>query len=87
MTIKYVPQGTKLFYSPLWWHKKGLQQTASGYGSILTTPWKALYNGRRYRVYATCFSNVAIHWIESKGQRLHVAGYLLVDLDTIDQTN
>ena len=76
--IQYLPEGTKAFYSPLWWHKRGLSETLSGYGSRLTTPWQVVYNGRRYRVYATCWSNTATHWIQSKGQKLYVAGRLLM---------
>lgn len=56
--------------SPLWWHRGGLQQTATGYGSKLTTPYKIPYNGRLYRIYAICYSNVASHYITVMGQKL-----------------
>ena len=55
---------------PLWWHDKGLSQTASGYGRKLTTRYKIVYQGRPYRIYATCCSNVASHYIVVKGQKL-----------------
>ena len=58
--------------SPLWWHKEGLRQTATGYGSKLTTRYKVPYNGRLYRVYAICHSNVASHYIIVKGQQLFI---------------
>ena len=45
-------------YTPLWWHTKGLQQTASGYGAKLVTPYKVLYDGKLRRVYRMCFSNI-----------------------------
>jgi hypothetical protein len=60
---------------PLWWHLQGLQQTASGYGQRLTTRYKVRHNGRLYRVYATCFSNAASHWIIAGGVKLHIADY------------
>lgn len=30
--------------SPLWYHKRGLMQTASGYGKKLVTEYKIKYN-------------------------------------------
>ena len=55
---------------PLWWHKAGLSQTATGYGRKLTTRYKIPYRGRLYRIYACCFSNVASHFIMVRGQSL-----------------
>jgi len=46
-----------LVNSPLWWHKRGLSQTASGYGMKLTTKWKINVDGKLYRVYCACYSN------------------------------
>ncbi len=60
---------------PLGWHLQGLQQTASGYGRRLTTRYKVRHEGRLYRVYATCISNVASNWIMVNGVKLHIAGY------------
>ena len=54
---------------PLWWHDQGLQQTATGYGKKLTTPYKAFFLNRWYRVYATCCGNVASHWIVARGEK------------------
>ena len=56
---------------PLDWQKRGLQETASGYGMKLTTRHKVPFNGRLYRVYATCISNVASYWILSKGKKIY----------------
>lgn len=43
--------------APLWWQSKNLQQTASGYGRRLTTPYKVEVNGKWRRVYCCCYSN------------------------------
>lgn len=58
--------------SPLWWHKAGLQQTATGYGRKLTTRYKVQFEGKLYRVYATCYSNVASHWFTVKGEKIFI---------------
>ena len=63
---------TDLVDSPLWWQLKGLQQTASGYGKKLTTHWKISFNGKLYRVYATCFGNVASCWFTVKRRHIFV---------------
>jgi len=69
MGLDYVPDGAEKVYSPLWYHLAGRSQTATGYGSKLTTPWKVWFNGRYYRVYRTQWSNLGTHWIESRGTR------------------
>ena len=55
---------------PLEWQKRGLQQTASGYGSKLTTSRKYKYNGKYYRVYACCYSNNGTAYIIVKGKEI-----------------
>ena len=65
-------ESVDLIESPLVWQKLGLQQTASGYGAKLTTQYKAPFNGKQYRVYATCFSNAATLWFKAKGKRYTV---------------
>lgn len=55
-------------HDPLWWQEQGLQETATGYGSKLTSPYKVFFLGRWYRVYYTCHSNVASHWIKAQGE-------------------
>ncbi len=57
---------------PLWWHKKGLQQTTSGYGRKLTTVHKIRYHGRFYRVYAICYSNVSSLYIIVNKEKLYI---------------
>jgi hypothetical protein len=69
--LKYLDvEREDLVEAPLWFHKRGLMQTASGYGRKLTTEWKAPYNGKLYRVYCTIFSNSGSLWIQSKGEKL-----------------
>ncbi len=74
MTINYIGNSEDLetIEAPLWWHTKGLMQTATGYGRKLTQSYKVKYNGRFYRVYATCFSNVASLYIIVKGENLYI---------------
>lgn len=56
--------------SPLWFHLKGLMQTATGYGSKLTTQYKVKYNNRLYRVYCHCYSNCGSLYIIVKDNRV-----------------
>lgn len=53
----------ELIDAPLWWHKRGLSQTASGYGSKLTTRYKFKWGKKLYRVYACCWSNTSTLYI------------------------
>lgn len=69
--ITYINNGY-LEWHPMWWHKKGLQETASGYGSKLNTGYKTKYNGRLYRVYCCIWSNIGSLYIISKGKRLYI---------------
>jgi len=55
-----------LIISQLDWQKRGLQQTASGYGSKLTTQYYINFEGFNYRVYCRCFSNVGTCYIKTK---------------------
>lgn len=43
--------------SPLGFHKRGLSQTASGYGRKLTTPTMIKYKDRWRRIYCCIYSN------------------------------
>ena len=61
---------TKLDELP--WQKQGLQQTASGYGSKLVTPYKIRYAGRWRRVYAVCWSNSGTAYITVNGENIFV---------------
>ena len=74
MSIKYAENifEKELIGCPLDFHTKGLQQTASGYGNKLTTPYKVHYEGRLRRVYATCHSNVSSLYIVVRGEKLYL---------------
>lgn len=54
------------------WMRLGLVETATGYGRRLNTGRKIDYNGRHYRLYATCFSNNASIWFKVKGRIIYV---------------
>ncbi len=58
------------FEKPLWFHKRGLMQTATGYGSKLSTPYMVRHNNRNKRVYCSCFSNCGTLYIMSMGKKL-----------------
>ena len=61
---------------PLWWHKAGLSQTASGYGSKLTSSKVVLLkDGRVRRVYITCWSNSGSAWITLGKQTLWLSDF------------
>lgn len=59
-----------LIYAPLDWQVRGLQQTASGYGYKLTSPYKIRFEGKDYRVYVTCYSNVGSGWFRVRGRKV-----------------
>jgi hypothetical protein len=61
-----------LFDCPLWYHTRGLSQTASGYGRKLTTSFCMHFNGNLHRVYCCCFSNSGTCYIVSKGRKIIV---------------
>ena len=58
--------------APMWYHTRGLMQTATGYGRKLNTGKKALVGNKTYRIYATCSSNVASLYIIIKGVKIYV---------------
>ena len=73
--IKYLEGEYKVIERPLWWHKQGLQQTATGYGARLTSARMVeLPSGTRRRIYVTCYSNNGSAWITLKGERLYLRG-------------
>jgi len=71
MQIEYI-EPEKTISAPLEWQKRGLSQTATGYGAKLATCEKALHNGRLYRIYAICYSNAASYYIISRGKKLFI---------------
>jgi hypothetical protein len=56
--------------APLWFHTRGLQQTASGYGSKLATQYMVQWSGRWRRVYVACYSNAGTAYIGKPGDWL-----------------
>lgn len=58
----------ELIDAPMWYHKRGLMQTATGYGRKLNTGKKYKYNGRLHRVYCCQYSNAGTLYIIVKGQ-------------------
>ena len=62
-------------HNPLDWHKRGLQQTASGYGKRLTSPnVVVLPDGCKRRIYITQFGNAGSAWITLDGRKLFLRG-------------
>jgi len=66
-----------LLYRPLWFHVAGLQETRTGYGSRLRTPYMLDYKGYRRRLYAICWSNAATYYVNVKGKREIIPSHLL----------
>lgn len=54
------------------WQKRGLQETATGYGAKLTTSLKINFNGKLYRIYCTCYGNSGLCWFKVKGRKIFV---------------
>jgi hypothetical protein len=70
---QYLEQTFEYVDRPLWWHKQGLQQTATGYGSKLTSSrCVKLSDGRIRRIYVTRYSNAGSAWITLGGQKLYL---------------
>lgn len=55
------------------WMKRGLQETASGYGKRLNSGLKISFNGKLYRIYVTIFSNAGTSWFKVKGRKIIVS--------------
>ena len=64
---------SELVYDPPEWMKRGLQETASGYGKRLNSGLKISFNGKLYRIYVTIFSNAGTCWFVTKGRRIIVS--------------
>lgn len=54
------------------WQRRGLQQTASGYGRKLTSSRMIFFEGRLRRIYITQFSNAGTAWFIYKGEKIVV---------------
>ena len=66
---------TDLIDAPMWFHKRHLSQTASGYGRKLATPHKVKHNGRMKRVYCCIFSNNGSLFIMSHNKQINIDVY------------
>ena len=72
-SFKYIDwEESDIIDAPLWYHKRGLQQTASGYGSKLNTGKKLMVGNRKYRIYCICYSNSGSNYIIMKGERIYL---------------
>lgn len=62
--------------APLWRHLRGLSETASGYGSRLTSRMKVRTEpaGAWRRVYVAQFSNAGTAYVIIRGERVCVRG-------------
>jgi len=56
----------------LWYHKRNLMQTATGYGNKIVTQWKIRHNNRWYRLYCAIHSNIGTSYIIVKGEKVVV---------------
>ncbi len=56
----------------LWWQKRGLSYTRSGFGSKIPTEYTAQWRGRKYRVYCMIYSNSGSMYIVSKKVRYYL---------------
>lgn len=68
----YLTKSVECIDNQLWFHKRGLMQTATGYGRKLVTPYMVKWNNKTYRVYSSCFSNCSTEYIISKGRKIIV---------------
>ena len=61
---------------PLWWQKKGLSFTSSGYGKRIPTRMMVLFKGKWRRVYVCQFSDAGTayigKWIVGRGPEITV---------------
>lgn len=61
----YVDQ-SDLIEKPLWFHKRNLMQTRTGYGKNLKTEYMVRYNNKVHRIYYSNFSNSGTFYIKTK---------------------
>ena len=73
MNLKYIQvKESELIFNPLWFHKRNLMQTSTGYGNKLSTVSMMIHNRRKKRIYCRCFSNCGTCYIVYKGEELIV---------------
>jgi len=73
--IRLVVDGYK--HEPLWYHKRNLMQTATGYGGRIVTEHMICIGKRWHRVYCACFSNSGTNYIIKNGK------HIVIDLDDV----
>ena len=59
----------------LWWMKRNLQYTATGYGKKIPTQYMVKHNNKWKRVYCSIFSNNGTYYIMNKGETLVVDSF------------
>lgn len=64
----YLTERVPVKEAPLWWHKRGLSYTASGYGGRIPTLYMVRHNGKWRRVYCAIYSNVGTTYIGKRWQ-------------------
>lgn len=68
----FLTESVEVKRAPTWWQEKGLQYTASGYGSRIPTEFMVRVNNRWRRVYCRIFSNVGSLFIGKGDSRVSV---------------
>ena len=72
--LKYVYYNqSDLVYKPLPWQNLGLLETATGYGSKLTSRNMLRIGNKLHRIYVYCFSNVGTHYIIKNGEKFIIS--------------
>jgi hypothetical protein len=73
---------------PLWFHKRNLMQTATGFGEQLKTEWMIKIENRWHRIFCRIYSNIGLLFIKKAN-----AKYVLSDitfeelLDNVNEEN
>tara|TARA_R100000700_G_C3141953_1_gene123487 strand:- start:334 stop:738 length:405 start_codon:yes stop_codon:yes gene_type:complete len=72
--LNYIEEDVLGKLDELWFHKAGRQQTSTGYGSRLVTPYKIFWNNRWRRVFCSIWSNCGTYYICCKKERWILRG-------------
>jgi hypothetical protein len=69
--LNYLVEGFVTKDAPLWFHTRGLSETASGYGGRLRSTKMLRINGEKVwrRVYVMCYSNSGTAYVNVKGEK------------------
>lgn len=65
-------QESEFIVKELWWQKRGLSFTKSGYGSKIPTQYMVYHSNRLKRVYIIIYSNSGSLFIMNKGKREYI---------------